>query len=145
MKFFRRGAEKPVAVAPAPAADEFVITEQDIARCATLLRAFDAAYSDDDAPDDRNIRAALRGIAEAGSGMPLSAWAPYTRGGNTCFRPGMEVARRVLPCRQRQWQHRPSEVRRGVRPCSEEHRPRPVRCGTGRRSRPPQSSTSGRR
>ncbi len=65
----------------APAADEFVITDADIARCAALLSAFDAAFSDLDARDDLNIRLALRRIAEAGSGMPLSSWAPYTRGG----------------------------------------------------------------
>jgi hypothetical protein len=65
-----------------PVADEFVIAAEDISQCATRLSAFDVALMERaGTPDDLNVRLAVRSLAELGSGMPLSSWAPLHMGG----------------------------------------------------------------
>jgi hypothetical protein len=100
--FGRRDEESVAPVAP-----EFAITDRDVERCHSLVTSFDTVFNDHDRPDD-DVTLAINEIAESGSGLPVSSWAPHHRGGYkasdrawrwmaACSRAAVDAANNVVP------------------------------------------------
>jgi hypothetical protein len=79
--FDRKTIDRQASTEPVSVPDEFAITGHDIGQSETLLAAYHEAARDLYAPDDSKVRDAIRAIAEAGSGLPLSSWMPLTMTG----------------------------------------------------------------
>jgi hypothetical protein len=62
--------------------NDSVVSDEDVHTAERLIDAYDEAAADLDYSDDSKVRTAIRNLAEAGSGIPLSSWMPLTMTGD---------------------------------------------------------------